>query len=551
MNEQLYTNCSILRDKAPVVLPIKLSIKVRGPDIYKQIVQRYGIITKSNTFPALILLRLLENAGGTTKLTNININNIKKILNMGIRQYINLYANIRSGQNATVSGSFFNDTLSPGRYVIEEQVNIRTDLIKDTKHVVIPRLMSYLQRIDDQNPGYGYQPVSEKTSAITELVRTLPERIVYQRERSENTKRENPRFRPDLPGLHNFTNYIQQEKSPFGRFNPHYIFIKNILEQKAGSKNAIILSKYHNQYHNPKSNVRAIGDTFQPVLAQIPQEKIQYQNSIRTKNTNLLKRYQDKDDNLLLADIDKAQANEIQIKKTGLFSGLQHLNMPDTPLFDEYTNPVTADVPGLEVSDNTKAKDMVWHPLIHIEKKIPEIDAIMASVQKRNKLVYEKHAAFHGRTANRYLLTEKNHIANKLISNTHIAGPGIMNAEAGGTPEIPGVLSHQDSILFQHAGHAQTGVSGPLNVSSNIIVRNPSGLVFRNPIVHNAGEGLENTGKPDIIKTQRTEINAENEDIIRTNIPARGSIDDIAIIAERVYKLLETRISIEKERRGL
>ena len=496
MNEQLYTNCSILRDKAPVVLPIKLSIKVRGPDIYKQIVQRYGIITKSNTFPALILLRLLENAGGTTKLTKININNIKKILNTGIRQYINLYANIRSGQNATVYGSYFNDTLSPGRYVIKEQVNIQTDLTKDTKHVVIPRLMSYLQRIDDQDPGYGYQPVSAKTSAITEFVRTLPERIVYQREISKNT---------------------------------------------------IILSKDHNHI----SNVQVIGDTFQPVLARTSQEKTHYQNSIRTKNTNLLKRYQDKDDNLVLADIDKTQASGIQIERTGLVPGLQHLKMPDPPLFDKYTNPVVADIPGVGVSENTKAKDVMWHPLIHIEEKIPEIDAIMASVQKRNKLVYEKHAAFHRRTANRYLLTEKNNIAGKLISNTHIAIPGIMNPKAGGTYKIPEVLSHQDNILFQHAGHAQTGMSGPLNVSSNNIVRNPSDLVFRNPSVHSAGEDLENTGKPDIIKTQRTEIKTENEDIIGTFVPARGSIDDIAIIAERVYKLLETRISIEKERRGL
>ena len=505
MNEQLHTDCSILRDKAPAVLPIKLSIKVGRPDFFKQIVQRYGIITRSNRFLSLILLRLLENAGGTTKLTNISIKNRKKILNTGIRQYINLYMTIRSGQNATVFGSYFNNPFSPERYV-PEQVNIRTDHVKDTKHVLIPRLMRSLQRIDDQDPGYGYQLVSAKTSATTELVRALPERIVYQRERSENTERE-----------------------------------------KAGSKNIIILSKDH----NPESNIRVIRDTFQPVLARTSQEKIQYQNSVRTKNANLSKRYQDKDDDLVLADIDKTQASGIQIEKTGFISGLQHLKMPDSPLFDKYTNPVVADIPGVGVSENTKAKDVMWHPLIHIEEKIPEIDAIMASVQKRNKLVYEKHAAFHGRTADRYLLTEKNNIANKLISNTHIAGPGIMNAKAGGTLEIPEVLSHQDSILFQHAGHAQTGMSGPLNVSSNNILRNPSDLVFRNPSIHSAGEGLENTGKPDIIKTQRTEINTEKEDIIGTNIPARGSIDDMAIIADRVYKLLETRILIEKERRGL
>lgn len=547
MNEQLYTNCSILRDKAPAVLPVKLSIKVRGPDFFKKIVQRYGIITKSNTFPALILLRLLENAGGTTKLTNININNIKKILNTGIRQYINLYANIRSGQNGTVFGSYFSDALSPGRNVPEQQVNIRTYPVKDTKHLVIPSLISYLQRIQNQDPGYGYQPVPTKTSAITKLMRTLPERIVFQKERSENTKRENPLFRPDLPGLHNFTNYIHQERSTFGRFNSHYIFIKNILEQKAGSKNTIILPKDH----NPVSNVQVIGDTFQPVLARTSQEKIRYQNSIRTKNTNMLKRYQDKDDNLVLADIDKTQANGIQIERTGLFSGLQHLKMPGPPLFDKYTNPVVADIPGVGVSENTKAKDVMWHPLIQIEEKIPKIDAIMVHIQKRNKLVYEKHDGFHKRTADQYSLTGKNNITSKLISNTHIARPGIMNAKAGGTYKIPGVLSHQDSILFQHAGHAQTGMSGPLKVSSNNIARNPSDLVFRNPSIHSAQEDLENTGKPDIIKTQRTEIKTEKEDIIGTIVPARGSIDNIAIIAERVYKLLETKISIEKERRGL
>lgn len=421
MNEQLHTNCSILRDKAPVVLPIKLSIKDRGPDFFKQIVQRYDIIRKSNRFLSLILLRFMKNASGTTKLTNISRNNIKRILNTGIRQHNNLYLTIRSGQNATVSGSYFNDTLSPGRYV-PEQVNMQTDHVKDTKHIVMPPLMSSLERIDDQDPGYEYQPVSEKTSAITELARTLPERIVYQRKKSENT-----------------------------------------------------------EGNNPKSNIRVVVDTFQPVLARTLQEK--------------------------------TQSSGIQIEKTELFSGLQHLKMPDPPLFNGHTNPVTTDIPEVEVSENTKARDVMMHPFIHIKENIPKIDAIITHIQKRNKLVYEKHNAFHKRTADRYLLIKKNNIAGKLILNTYIARTGKPNVENDGISEIPEVLSHRDNILFQHAINAKTGMSGPLNVSSNNIVRNPFDLVFRNPSVHRAEEGLENTGKPDFIKTQRIEINAEKKDI--------------------------------------
>ncbi|TFH46156.1 MAG: hypothetical protein E4G94_03045, partial [ANME-2 cluster archaeon] len=211
-----------------------------------------------------------------------------------------MYATIQSGQNVIVQGSYINNALLSGRHVPEQQVNIQTYLAKDTKHVVIPRLMSYLQRINDQDPGYGFQPVSAKTLAKTELMRTLPERIVYQRERSEKT-----------------------------------VILSNI--------------------HYPESDIRVLRHTLQPVMARTSREKTQYKNSVRSKNAKLSKKYLYKHDNLVSADIDKMQASGIQVEKTGNFSELQHLNMPDIPLFDGYTNPVVADISGVEVSENTKA----------------------------------------------------------------------------------------------------------------------------------------------------------------------------------------------------
>ena len=496
MIENLHTDCSILPNKLPAEL--SKTIKVRGPDFFKQIVQRYTITRKSNGFPSLILLRLLENVSGTTKLTNININNIKKILNTSIRQYINLYATIQSGQNVILRGSYIKNALSSGRYVPEQEVNLQTYPAKDTKHIVIPRLMSYLQRINDQETGYGFQPVSAKTLAKTELMRTLPERIVYQRERSGNT---------------------------------------------------VTLS--NNQY--PENDIRVLKHTLQPVMARTSQEKTQYKKSVRSKNANLSKKNLDNDDNLVSAGINKTNASGTLIDKTGNFSELQHLNMPDIPLFDEYNNPFVADISGVGLSDNTKTRDIIGHPLTHTEENIPKIDAMMAHIQKRNKLVYEKHEDFSKQTTARYLATEKNNIADKSISNTHIAGSRMakMGALAGEVTDIPNVSSNQHSIFLQHAGHVQTGMSGGFNLLSNNIVRNPSDLVLRKLAVHNKEKGLENTDKPDIIKTEITKINVEKEDIIGPNIQAKGSIDDIAIIADRVYKFLETRISIEKERRGL
>lgn len=452
MNEQLHTDCSILQNKLlavlpininlPIKLPIILSTKVRGPDFFKQIVQRYSIITRSGRFPSLILHRLFA---------------------------------------------------------------------KDTKNVVIPCSMRYLKLIGDQDPDYEFQPVSTKTLATTKLVRTLPERTIHQRERSENT---------------------------------------------------VILSSNH----YPENDIRIIRHTLQPVMARTSQEKTQFQNSVKSKNASLSKKYLDKDDKFVSADIDKTQAIEIQanvmqIEKTGNFSELQHLKMPDFPLFDEYTNQVVADISGVGVSENTKARDIIGHLFTHTEEKIPKIYAMMAHIQKRNKLVYEKHEGFSKRTADRYLVTEKTNIANKLISNTHITRSRMANmeAEAGEVTEIPKEIPHkipkllfdQDGIFLQHAGNVQTGMSGPSNFSSNNIIRRPSDLVLRNLAVHSAEKGFENTGNPDIIKTERTKINAEKEDIIGTNVQVRDSIEDIDIIADRVYKRLETRISIEKERRGL
>ena len=450
-----------------------LSMKVHGPDFFKQITQRYDVITRSGRLPSLILLRLLENAGGITKLTNINVNNIKKIFNTGIRQYINLYIPILFKQNVAVPYTYFNDSLSPDIH-LSEQVNIRTDPAKDTKHVVIPRLMRYLQRIDDQDSGYGFQTVSTKTLATTKLVRTLPERIVSQREIRNNT---------------------------------------------------ITLSK---DWHLG-SDIRVM---------------------------------RDKDDYFVDAGIDKTQSSGMQIEKAGNFSELQHLKMPDAPRSDKYTDNVDAGISGAGVSENSKVRGIILHPLTQAEEKNPEVDTVMTHIQKRNKQVYEKHDFFHRRTTDRHLVTEKNNIANKLISNTHIARSRMtkMEAEADEVMDIPNefslqkvpkLLFDQDSVSLQHARHSQESMIAPSNLPSNNIVRKSSNLVFRKPVVHSVEKDLENTGEPDIIRTERPKINTENENIIGTNIKTRGSIDDISIIADRVYRLLETRISIEKERRGL
>jgi len=575
MIENLHTDCSILPNKLPAEL--SKTIKVRGPDFFKQIVQRYTITRKSNGFPSLILLRLLENVSGTTKLTNININNIKKILNTSIRQYINLYATIQSGQNVILRGSYIKNALSSGRYVPEQEVNLQTYPAKDTKHIVIPRLMSYLQRINDQETGYGFQPVSAKTLAKTELMRTLPERIVYQRERSGNTVTLSNNQYPenDIRVLKHTlqpvmartsqekTQYKNRVMSKNANLSKKYLdkvyhfvsagineYTNQVVKDISGvSENPILLS--NNEY--PENDIRVLKHTLQPVMARTSQEKTQYKKSDRSKNANLSKKYLDNDDNLVSAGINKTNASGTLIDKTGNFSELQHLNMPDIPLFDEYNNPFVADISGVGLSDNTKTRDIIGHPLTHTEENIPKIDAMMAHIQKRNKLVYEKHEDFSKQTTARYLATEKNNIADKSISNTHIAGSRMakMGALAGEVTDIPNVSSNQHSIFLQHAGHVQTGMSGGFNLLSNNIVRNPSDLVLRKLAVHNKEKGLENTDKPDIIKTEITKINVEKEDIIGPNIQAKGSIDDIAIIADRVYKFLETRISIEKERRGL
>ncbi|NOR48950.1 MAG: hypothetical protein GQ533_13060 [Methanosarcinaceae archaeon] len=350
-------------------------------------------------------------------------------------------------------------------------MNIRTYLAKDTKHVVIPRLMRYLQLIDEQDPDYKFQP-SAKTLTTTELLRTLPERIVSQRVRRENTA---------------------------------------------------ILSNNH----YPESDIRVM------------------------KPANL-----DKDDNFVNVIADKTQASRIQIDKTRTLSKSQHQKIPDILLFDEYTNPV-------DVSENTKASDIILHPPTPADGDETKTDTMMVHIQKRNKLVYGKHEGFSKRTADRYLVTEKNNITNKLISNTNITRSRMTNmgAEAGEVTvipkDIPKLLFEQDGILLQHAGHAQTGMSEALNFSSNHIVRRSSDLVLRKSDIHSAEKGFENIEKPDIVKTEKTKINAEKEDIIGANIQARDRIDDIsntaniATIADKVYKLLETRISIEKERRGL
>lgn len=621
MNEQLHTDCSILQNKLPAVLPvnINLSTKVRASDFLKQIVQRYAVNTKSDRFPLLIFLRLLETTSGITKLTNINRFNVQKILNTNIRQQLELYSIFKSEQNIT-DKSHFNNVLSSGRYAPEQQVNIRTDLAKDVKHVKhakyathvkhveIPRLMSYLQRIDNQNQKLGsvFQSVATKTLVTTKLsrmLRTLPGEVVSQRQRSENTvlfpsnhyfESEKIKARDD-GGIRNTSDIISHPPIHMQEDNPKIDAVR-LPTQKIDQ----LVCKTHEGF-SKQIAARYL------VTEKNKTNKTNKINKTNTKNgTNnivnkLISNSHIAKSNLVNAEVEgKTEFGEV-IKNTEMLFGqdsvlLQHAEHAQTglngslnsSLFDEYTNPTIADIPRVGVSENTKARDFIFHPPTHAQANNPKIGAMMAHIQKRNELVYEKHEGFSTRTVNRYLvtgknkhnkITEKNNIANKLISNTHIARAIIQNVEVEGEPEVgevmqvPQVLqvsSNQGGVSLHHVGHVQTSMSGSLNIQSNIplniqsntqsntqsnnIVRSSSNLVFRNIAVDNTGEGRENIAKPDIIKTESSKINVDKSDIVGTHVQARDRIDDIATIsniADKVYKLLETRISIEKERRGI
>ncbi|WMW25089.1 hypothetical protein RE474_13555 [Methanolobus sediminis] len=452
MNEQLHTDCSILQKKLPTVLPVSTisSMKVNEPDLFNQIIQRYSIGTKQGNFPSLIFLRLLETVDGTIKLTNINQDIIKKILSTSIIQYLNLHLTSWPAQNVVTHESEFKNQLSSGKNVLEQQMNIQTGSGEDKKHPVTPRLMRYLKLVDRQTPNLIFEPVSVKTQETMELVRTLSEKTLSQREKM---------------------------------------------------KNPLILS-----------------------------------NNLSKKSIFL-----------------KTQSDKIQLENTGDLLKLQHLKTPDISSFDEYTKQVLA---GVKVDENTKAKDIILHSSTHADEAVLKIDTLVARVQKRNELVYEKYENFSRRTEERYLMTEKKNIANRSVSNKHIARLRIadMEAEDGEVPTSPNLLSNQGDLSLHHARNAQTDINVPFDLSSSNISRIPSDLVLRKSAVQNSDEEPDNKVKSDAITTGIDKTDSEKAAVVEKNVKSLNSvenIDNITIIADRVYKLLESKLSIEKERRGL
>jgi hypothetical protein len=129
-----------------------------------------------------------------------------------------------------------------------------------------------------------------------------------------------------------------------------------------------------------------------------------------------------------------------------------------------------------------------------------------------------------------------------------------MEAEDGEVLTSPNLLFDQSDFSLHHADHVQTDVSVPFDFSSSNITRRPSDLVLRKHAVQNSDEEPDITIKSDIIRTGIRNTDAEKEIVAEKNarsLNSVGNIDDITIIADRVYKLLESKLSIEKERRGL
>jgi hypothetical protein len=231
---------------------------------------------------------------------------------------------------------------------------------------------------------------------------------------------------------------------------------------------------------------------------------------------------------------------------------LQQPMTPDISTFDE-SKPVIAEV---KVDESIKAKDIILNPSTHADENNLKTDDMVSPIQKRNRLVYEKYEDFSRRTADRYLIPEKKNIANRFVSNTNIARLGIadMEAEDGEVLTSPNLLFDQSDFSLHHADHVQTDVSVPFDFSSSNITRRPSDLVLRKHAVQNSDEEPDITIKSDIIRTGIRNTDAEKEIVAEKNarsLNSVGNIDDITIIADRVYKLLESKLSIEKERRGL
>jgi hypothetical protein len=367
---------------------------------------------------------------------------MQRILTPTIIQYLNLHATTLSAQNVIVYDSHhdphFENRFSCGK-----------------RQFLTPRLLRYLQLVNEQSLSHIFESSEAKTQETVELVRTLPERTVSQIERM---------------------------------------------------KNPLILP-----------------------------------NNMSTKS------------NFLSSSVVKTQSDGIQLDEKDNLLKLQHHTTPDISPFDEFKT-VSAET---RVGNNTKAKDIILHSSTHADENILKTDTMMAHVQKRNRLVYEKHENLSRRTADRYLMPEKKNIANRFVSNTYIARLRMVDMEAEGAENSTRLnqLSKQDGISLQHVKNAQKDVSVPFDLSSSNIARRASDLVLRKDALQKSNEELDNPVKSDTITTGINKTtNVEKDAVDEKNVKPRNSVEnigDITIIADRVYKLLESKISIEKERRGL
>ena len=484
---KINTNFKILQENSGKI-PV---LRIYGWKFFTKVFGKYGVHTISYKFPSLVFLKLK----GTRNFNLLTAFNITKILNYDIRQCSIPARNVPGEQGQTADRHLHKNMLPSMNHIQQPDLKLIMKTPTGKRDYSTQLISSSLQKKEGSFPGEPLGPRS--TSSILKPQTELPA--------TETSGTEPPAIEPpgtgkDLrsPGT---TKSTREQESPEPGEIVHHIKTSGLSKPET----------------EPPGKVRKITAT------HIVDSHYRQESPLTDRIFRQMKSGKQPEDENYSSESFDTKIPTIQETQDDKFPTLEHV-----PLMEEKKIP---SVKGILERINPPG-----------DQRILGIDTSSPAIQMRNIFSNEKNGAFYDQISKKYLRmqseeTSSTSLLNKQNANIHIKESNI---------DIPlEIVFPQRGIDFQHAKIGRDSIFSDRNDPGIDITKRISDLVLRKPDMVDVFNI-----KSDIDRSYR---NKEFSPIMAEK-PAKRVIpknDEMNRIADRVYKILETRLLVEKERRGL
>lgn len=484
---KINTNFKILQQNSGKI-PV---LRIYGWKFFTKVFRKYGVHTISYKFPSLVFLKLK----GTRNFNLLTPFNITKILNHDIRQCSIPARNVPGEQGQTADLHLHKNMLPSMNHILQPHLKLIMKATAGKRDNSTQLISSSLQNKEGSFPGEPLGPRS--TSSILKPQTELPG--------TETLGTEPPAIEPpgtgkDLrsPGT---TKSTREQESPEPGEIVHHIKTSGL--SKPGTE--------------PPGKVRKITAT------HIVDSHYRQESPLTDRIIRQMKSEKQPEDGNYSSESFDTKIPTIQEKQDDKFSALEHV-----PLMEERKIPIVKSI--LELINPPG------------DSRVSGIDTSSLSIQMRNIFSNEKHSAFYDQISKKYLRMQSEETSSTSLLNKQNVNVQIKESNIDMPFET---VFPQRGIDFQHAKIGRDSIFSDRNDPGIDITKRISDLVLRKPDMVDAFNI-----KSEIDRSYRDKefspVMAEKP--VKRVIPKN---DEMNRIADRVYKILETRLLVEKERRGL